>query len=37
MPNSLTYGSVTVMIERPVGRKGKSMRVVIGLRDHAGR
>ena len=36
-PNSLTYGTVTVMIERPVGRKGKPMRVVIGLQDHAGR
>jgi hypothetical protein len=37
MPNSLTYGAVTFMIERSVGRKGKPMRVVIGLQDHAGR
>ena len=36
MPNSLTYGAATCMIERPVGRKGKPMRVVIGLQDHAG-
>jgi len=37
MANSLTAEAVTVMIKRPVGRKGKPMRVVIGLQDNAGR
>jgi hypothetical protein len=36
-PNSLTYEAATVLIERRVGRKGKPMRVVIGLQDNAGR
>jgi hypothetical protein len=34
--HSLTYGSVHIAIDHPVGRIGKDTRVVIGVQDHAG-
>jgi len=36
-PHSLTYASATIIINRPVGRVGKTMRAVVAVQDHAGR
>jgi hypothetical protein len=36
MPNSLTYGMATVIIDHPIGRIGRPMQVAIELQDHAG-
>jgi hypothetical protein len=33
---SLSYGSATIIVDHPVGRKGKPIRLVVSLRDHAG-
>jgi hypothetical protein len=37
MPHSLTQGSTHFVIDRPVGRIGKTMRIVVRVQDHAGR
>jgi hypothetical protein len=34
-PNSLTYGTVNITVDHPVGKIGRSMRVVIAVQDHA--
>ena len=36
LANSLTYCSATIIINRPIGRLGKPMRVVVRLRDPDG-
>jgi hypothetical protein len=36
-PHSLTYASVTITIDHPVGSMGKTMRAVVAMQDHAGR
>ncbi|MGO9236857.1 MAG: hypothetical protein ACLP4V_23315 [Methylocella sp.] len=35
-PHSLTYGSATVMVDRPVGSIGKAIRAVVSVQDHSG-
>ncbi len=35
--HTLSFGSATIIVDRPVGRKGKPIRIVVALRDHAGR
>ncbi len=37
LAHSLTYGSATIIVDRPIGRLGKPMRVVVRLRDQRGR
>ena len=37
LPRSLTKGSATIIIDRPVGSIGKMMRAVVRVQDHAGR
>lgn len=34
---SLSYGSATIIVDHPIGRKGKPIRLVVGVRDHEGR
>jgi hypothetical protein len=36
-PHSLTHGCAHIIIDRPIGRIGKTMRVVVRIQDHAGR
>lgn len=35
--HTLSYGSATIIVDHAVGRKGKPIRLVFALRDHAGR
>jgi len=35
-PHSLTYGSATIIVDHPIGRLGRPMRVVVRLRDQRG-
>jgi hypothetical protein len=35
-PHSLTRGLVDIMIARPVGRVGKTIRAVVAVQDHSG-
>jgi len=37
LAQTLSYGSAVIIVDRPVGRKGKPIRIVVSLRDHAGR
>lgn len=34
---SLSYGSAVIIVDHPVGRKGKPIRIVVSLRDHVGK
>jgi hypothetical protein len=36
-PHSLTYASADIMVDYPVGRAGRPMRIVLRVQDHAGR
>jgi hypothetical protein len=36
-PYSLTYGMADIIIAHPVGRVGKTTRVVVAVQDHKGR
>jgi hypothetical protein len=36
-PHSLTHGCAHIIIDRPIGRIGKTMRIVVRIQDHGGR
>lgn len=35
--HTLSFGSATIIVDHAVGRKGEPIRLVVALRDHAGR
>jgi hypothetical protein len=35
--HTLSYGSATIIVDHALGRKGEPIRLVVALRDHAGR